>query len=331
MGSRACAASPEASTSRVGERQHLQVFLARQKGSWLGATGTLMMQRSRHRPGLRRAGSLSVIFGTLLAAAALGLTPTRVATSVPARRSAAKFVIPPTSGSVARARVRDAEMKGDAASLDAIDTVGALFSTSSGGELNGHFCSGSVVDSPRHDLVVTAAHCVTGKPESDMVFVPGYRDGEAPFGVWAVERVIVDQAWSSAADPDDDFAFLVVRQPGSTTQVQDLTGGERLVINEPVGVPVAVIGYPDAEDEAIRCENRAIAFSPTQLQFDCAGYTNGTSGSPLIADFNPRTGLGEVIGVIGGHEQGGDTPAVSYAARFGPGMAALYAAAAAQS
>jgi hypothetical protein len=36
------------------------------------------------------------------------------------------------------------------------------------------------------------------------------------------------------------------------------------------------------------------------------------------------TGLGAVIGVIGGYEQGGDTPSVSYSARFGQAVRDLY-------
>jgi hypothetical protein len=39
---------------------------------------------------------------------------------------------------------------------------------------------------------------------------------------------------------------------------------------------------------------------------------------------HPATGLGTVIGVIGGYEQGGDTPSVSYSARFGSSVRALY-------
>ena len=53
------------------------------------------------------------------------------------------------------------------------------------------------------------------------------------------------------------------------------------------------------------------------MEFDCGGYTNGTSGGPFLANVHPATGLGTVIGVIGGYEQGGDTPSVSYSARFG--------------
>ena len=60
------------------------------------------------------------------------------------------------------------------------------------------------------------------------------------------------------------------------------------------------------------------------MEFDCGGYTDGTSGGPFLANVHPATGRGAVIGVIGGYEQGGDTPIVSYSARFGPAVAALY-------
>ena len=61
-----------------------------------------------------------------------------------------------------------------------------------------------------------------------------------------------------------------------------------------------------------------------QMEFDCGGYTDGTSGGPFLANVHPATGLGAVIGVIGGYEQGGDTPSVSYSARFGRAVRDLY-------
>jgi hypothetical protein len=39
---------------------------------------------------------------------------------------------------------------------------------------------------------------------------------------------------------------------------------------------------------------------------------------------NRSTGQGTVVGVIGGYEEGGDTPAVSYSVAFGPSVSALY-------
>jgi hypothetical protein len=67
--------------------------------------------------------------------------------------------------------------------------------------------------------------------------------------------------------------------------------------------------------------------SATQLVFHCGGYTTGTSGSPLLAYLHAATGLGTVIGVIGGYQQGGMTDAISYAAVLGPYIASLYQAA----
>jgi V8-like Glu-specific endopeptidase len=206
--------------------------------------------------------------------------------------------------------------------------VGALFAAGGGG-LGRHFCSASVVDSPGRDLLVTAAHCVTGVARS-IVFVPGYDDGRAPYGIWRVTRVIVGQNWIATADPADDVAFLLVAGQGGT-RIQDLTGGERVGIDQGTGQVVNVIGYPDAANAPIQCANLVRGFSPTQLVFDCGGYTNGTSGGPMLEDVDPATGLGTVIGVIGGYEQGGYTPSVSYAARFGGFVADLYDTAIGQS
>jgi V8-like Glu-specific endopeptidase len=211
------------------------------------------------------------------------------------------------------------------------DAIGVLFHITHRGQLTGgHFCTASVVDSPQGDLVMTAAHCVTRVGAGQFAFVPGVRYGHTPYGVWPVTRVTVDQAWATSADPDHDVAFLQVKKLRSAITVQSVTGGERLGLSQPAGQFVRVTGYPDRLAAPITCENWVSAFSPTQLRFDCGGYTNGTSGSPLLTGVSPTTGLGTLIGVIGGYQQGGDTDSVSYAARLGASAAALYRTATAQ-
>jgi V8-like Glu-specific endopeptidase len=201
--------------------------------------------------------------------------------------------------------------------------VGALFDTS-GGKLGQHFCSASVIGSPHGDLVITAAHCVTGT-SGTIVFIPGYDNGSIPRGVWTVNKVYVDAAWSSSANVDDDFAILQVSQPGSTTPIEDVTGAEKLATGTPVNHElVQVIGYPDSSNQPITCQNWLKEPMTDQLEFDCGAYTNGTSGGPFLTGVDPTTGDGTVIGVIGGYEQGGDTPQVSYSAVLGPNLAALY-------
>jgi V8-like Glu-specific endopeptidase len=215
-------------------------------------------------------------------------------------------------------------VQGKGARYGQTSTVGALFTLTSDGHLGTHFCTASVVDSPAGNLVVTAAHCMKGRTPSEVAFVPGYSRGVEPFGVWTVSRVIENQAWTSSADPDDDFAFLVVHQTGANGGVEQLTGGEAIGIDVPAGKTVKVAGYPDNQDGMISCENTATEFSPTQYQFDCGGFTNGTSGSPLLAGADTPGGSDTVIGVIGGYQQGGDTPSVSYAAKFSASLSALY-------
>jgi V8-like Glu-specific endopeptidase len=175
-------------------------------------------------------------------------------------------------------------------------------------------------------MVITAAHCVTSRAGT-IAFVPGYAGGDAPYGIWTVTKVIVDQAWSSSASPDDDVAFLVVSQPGSGLRIEDVTGGERLGIGEPAGLAVQVIGYPDSQRLPVTCQGRTSTPMPHQLEFDCRGYTGGTSGGPFLSGVDPATGDGSVIGVIGGYQQGGILPQISYSPEFGQNVAALYQAA----
>jgi V8-like Glu-specific endopeptidase len=206
--------------------------------------------------------------------------------------------------------------------FDGTAVVGALF-TESDGKLDPHFCTASVVQSTHGDLAVTAAHCVTGVG-GQVVFVPGYSAGKEPYGVWAVTAVYTDQAWQSSRNVDDDFAFLRLADSSSGKPIEDVTGAEKIGINPQLPALVQVIGYPDGADQPIACVNWAKEFSATQLVFDCGGYTDGTSGGPFLADVSASSGDGTIIGVIGGYEQGGDLPQVSYAATFSAATEALF-------
>jgi V8-like Glu-specific endopeptidase len=212
--------------------------------------------------------------------------------------------------------------------------VGALF-TVSNGTLGNHFCTASVVHSPQGNLLVTAAHCVAGQ-SGTIAFVPGYDNGKTPYGIWYVSRVFVDQAWSTSSSVADDVAFLQVGANSAGTHIEAVTGAEQLGLNEAAGQLTDVIGYPDGSNAPVVCDNHTTAFTvpstgSTQLQFDCGGYPDGTSGGPFLTQVNKTTGLGTVTGVIGGYEQGGDSPSVSYSAPFGSSVSALYQTAVAAS
>jgi V8-like Glu-specific endopeptidase len=210
-----------------------------------------------------------------------------------------------------------------------VAAVGALFSVRAG-KRGQHFCTASVVHSSHGDLAVTAAHCVTSQP-GPMVFIPGYANGKEPYGVWQVTRVYMTQNWRSSQDADDDVAFIQLSNASDGVPIEDVTGAEQLGTGWPAHTLVQVIGYPDGGAQPLRCVNWTSSFSSTQIEFDCGGYTDGTSGGPFLADVSATTGQGTVIGVIGGYEQGGDTPSVSYSVAFGTAVADLYQTAVADS
>ena len=173
-----------------------------------------------------------------------------------------------------------------------------------------------------------AAHCINGGKgssgyDSDIVFIPDYRDGREPFGVWTPTKLIVAPQWASSSDPDFDVGFVVL-EPHDGKNIQQVLGASRLGADQGYQCPVHVTGYPDGENVPITCVNSTSRFSDTQLKFQCAGYTGGTSGSPWVTKFIAGSHTGTIVGVIGGYQESGDTPSLSYSVRFGPAILALY-------
>ncbi|GAA2137013.1 hypothetical protein GCM10009760_16980 [Kitasatospora kazusensis] len=195
--------------------------------------------------------------------------------------------------------------------------VGTLFQDA----LNGpRGCTASIVHSPHRNLLVTAAHCVYTASQGqldNLVFAPGYRNGEAPYGTWKAIATTVDPHWTAGGDPEYDVAFLALdAQDGR--QIEDVLGGNPLGTDAGFGLPVSVTGYPNDSQNPITCAGRTSKYSATQERFDCYGYTDGTSGSPWL------TSDGKVVGVIGGYQQGGDTEQTSYSITFDHRVTDLY-------
>jgi len=203
--------------------------------------------------------------------------------------------------------------------------VGALFFHSGSGD---HFCTASVVASPGRDLLITAAHCINGGKDGggyrqDIVFIPAYRNGQAPLGMWTPRQLLVAPQWISESDPDLDVGFVVL-EPHDGKNIEDILGANRLGIDPGYQNLVRVTGYPASGDSPVTCINWTSEQSATQLRFKCGGYTGGTSGSPWLTRFSLRTLTGTIVGVIGGYQEGGDTADVSYSAYLGRSVQALY-------
>jgi V8-like Glu-specific endopeptidase len=200
--------------------------------------------------------------------------------------------------------------------FNGVPTVGALFFTTGTEE---HFCTASVVNSLPGDIILTAAHCVYSASgySGDIEFVPGYHDGIEPYGAWPVKTVTVSQGWAQNQNVNLDFAFLTVAPPpGTWRPIQRVTGGLWLGINLPYAEHIEVIGYNDTDNGPVKCATKSFKFEPSQMEFYCHDYWDGTSGGPWIVHYNGHRGTGVVFGVIGGYEQGGDYEWASYSVRF---------------
>lgn len=201
--------------------------------------------------------------------------------------------------------------------------VGALFTS---GLSQPHSCTATVVASTGGDVVMTAAHCVSGTGVG-LTFVPGYDAGATPFGVWAVTGAYAPTGWLAGADEDDDVAFLTVAprsRVGAVVTVQQVTGAVTLDSGIADGERVTVTAYDDGIDDApVRCTApvRDTAAHPT---IDCHGFVAGSSGSAWTL---VRGGTTVAVGLIGGHHQGGCEEQTSYSPTFGPDAAAALAAA----
>ncbi|MCO5967998.1 trypsin-like serine peptidase [Actinoallomurus soli] len=198
--------------------------------------------------------------------------------------------------------------------------VGALFLSNGSGS---HYCTASVVSTSKKSLILTAGHCLYGTNgwAKNIVFVPRYSKtkGARPYGAWTITSMYVDSRWKSHRDPDLDFGFAVVGTRNGR-RIADVVGANRLVINQGYTNRVRVIGYPmkkySSVDKPIYCNVTTHKAFKYQIYFDCNGFYGGTSGSPWIKNYNTTTRRGDVLGVIGGYEEGGKYDWRSYSSVF---------------
>jgi V8-like Glu-specific endopeptidase len=245
------------------------------------------------------------------AALVLSLTMGACATSV---RTAPPAAVSTVSASKAAAPL---STQGPSAIADptTLPTVGPLFAA---GLTSVHTCTASVVSSPAGDIIVTAAHCVSGTG-AGLLFAPGYDNGGAPHGTWVVQRAYLSPNWITHQDPAADFAFLVVT-PSATNRtrasVQSVVGANTLGSAPATGQRVTVAGYPIGHDDLPVVCTTTVYRTRGYPSFDCPGFADGTSGSPWIAHYNTATGTGTITALIGGLDQGGCTADTSYSAPF---------------
>lgn len=181
-------------------------------------------------------------------------------------------------------------------------TVGKLFFSVGGDPF---VCSASVI---QRRVVATAGHCVhSGFPNgfhADFVFVPSFRDGEAPYRTWNWRFVAVTSTWASgggtvpnAADYAMlEFADQALSQGAPLSKLGNVTGWlgwQTLALNPN---HTSKLGYPCNLDSCQKMQNvtsnsfRATAPNNVEYGSDARG---GSSGGPWVQNF-------EILPVGGG-------------------------------
>ena len=208
-------------------------------------------------------------------------------------------------------------------SFSGLHSVGPLFPPGS----SIHTCTASVIASRTGDLVITAAHCLSGSG-AGWRFAPGYHNGVEPYGSWDVVALYGAPAWLHSTLASSDYAIVKVAPrvvKGKAQTLQDVVGANRLATAPANGATVTVPAYAiGSNDRPVTCTVR-VSYQGIYPAFTCNPYVGGTSGAPWLEH---TQGANTVVGVIGGFHQGGCTPMRSYSAPFNATTLAIAASAA---
>lgn len=161
------------------------------------------------------------------------------------------------------------------------------------GQRHVNMCSASVVSKR---LVLTAGHCVhSGENGRDgwfrnIHFVPAYRDGVAPFGVWKARSIYTTQDWyeSEGVVPNRaDYALLVMEDQDNRT-IGERIGWLGIKTEALHNNHVKMLGYPANIDRGEKMHQSNAAAAEVGLAETVLYGSNmggGASGGPWIQNF----------------------------------------------
>ncbi len=173
-------------------------------------------------------------------------------------------------------------------------TAGRVFFTYQGRQAS---CSGDAVTSGNKSVVLTAGHCVKldGAWHTDWVFVPGYDNGNAPYGTWTARTTLATPQWAAGEDINYDVGAAVVN-PLDGQSLTDVVGGQGVAFNQARGQDMYAFGWPAADPydgtKEIYCSGTTFdAFISDGIGMTC-DMTGGASGGPWFLDFDEGAGTG---------------------------------------
>lgn len=179
-------------------------------------------------------------------------------------------------------------------------TIGVLFFTQRGTDYR---CSAAVVG---ENAVWTAGHCLhdgSGDPAGksvDLVFVPAYKNGNAPFGLWDAEDSNLQPSleWENNRDLRYDFGGVILNPNSSEKTIQEVVGSLGFAYNLNPNQHWFNFGYPTDDPfngttmqicAGSFARNTATYGFPYPMGMGC-DMTPGSSGGPWIINFSGSTG-----------------------------------------
>jgi hypothetical protein len=174
-------------------------------------------------------------------------------------------------------------------------TAGRVFFTFQGRNAS---CSGDAVTSDNKSTVITAGHCVKleGAWHTNWVFVPGYDDGDRPYGTWTARLTLTTPQWDAGEDLSYDVGAAVVNTLDGRPLV-DVAGGQGIAFNQARRQRMHAFGYP-AEPPydgttLTYCSGPTIndPLLSTGIGMGCT-MTGGSSGGPWFLNFDEASGTG---------------------------------------
>jgi hypothetical protein len=196
-------------------------------------------------------------------------------------------------------------------------------------------CSGTAVRSPNRSVVITAAHCVhSGGPTGRWyryraAFVPAYRFGQRPFGLFPVRWIDATKQWRADYTENVDVGAVVVGPNERGELLGEAVGGAGIAWNLKPKQTFDVHGYPaeppfDGETQRLCAETPFLGHDPTSfvstgplnLAVNC-GLNGGASGGGWMIEGD--TTLNSVTDY--GYS---DETSPAYGSYFGKEVARLY-------
>ncbi len=178
------------------------------------------------------------------------------------------------------------------------------------GKLNG-YCSGTAINSPTRQLVLTAGHCVNSGPEEGrrqgiwskyLQFVPGFNGGAAPFGAFIARgsAIYAPKQWTRHGNPDFDLGAFLTRPNTEGVNVADAVGGGATIVTDlSRNQEFQTFGYPGERTHMQSCRSPYIGDDtlsyplpgPPTLGIECHWAQGASGGAWLIGDGTQINGM----------------------------------------